>query len=35
LRLDERQLEQRSLIERQGLTMVVLARERINQLIDR
>ncbi len=35
LRLDERQLEQRSLIERQGLNMVVLARERINQLADR
>lgn len=35
LRLDERQLEQRSLIERQGLKMVVLARERINQLLDR
>jgi general secretion pathway protein K len=35
LRLDERQLEQRSLIERQGLAMVVLARERINQLLDR
>jgi general secretion pathway protein K len=35
LRLDERQLEQRSLIERQGLNMVVLARERINQLLDR
>jgi general secretion pathway protein K len=35
LRLDERQLEQRSLIERQGLTMIVLARERINQLLDR
>jgi len=34
LRLDERQLEQRSLIERQGLNMVVLARERINQLLD-
>lgn len=34
LRLDERQLEQRSLIERQGLTMKVLARERINQLLD-
>ncbi|NCT83749.1 MAG: type II secretion system minor pseudopilin GspK [Comamonadaceae bacterium] len=32
LRLDERQLEQRSLIERQELNMVVLARERINQL---
>lgn len=35
LRLDERQLEQRSLIERQGLNMVVLARERINQLLDK
>ncbi|MGM9483660.1 type II secretion system minor pseudopilin GspK [Roseateles sp. NT4] len=35
LRLDERQLEQRSLIERQGSNMVVLARERINQLLDR
>ena len=35
LRLEERQLEQRSLIERQGLNMVVLARERINQLLDR
>jgi len=35
LRLDERQLEQRSLIERQGLNMAVLARERINQLLDR
>jgi general secretion pathway protein K len=35
LRLEERQLEQRSLIERQGLTMKVLARERINQLLDR
>ncbi|MCE4537595.1 type II secretion system minor pseudopilin GspK [Pelomonas sp. P7] len=35
LRLDERQLQQRSLIERQGLNMVVLARERINQLLDR
>lgn len=35
LRLDERQLEQRSLIERQGLNMIVLARERINQLLDR
>ncbi|HEY0954302.1 MAG TPA: type II secretion system minor pseudopilin GspK [Roseateles sp.] len=35
LRLDERQLEQRSLIERQGLTMVVLARERISQILDR
>ncbi|MFG6465367.1 type II secretion system minor pseudopilin GspK [Roseateles sp. BYS87W] len=35
LRLDERQLEQRSLIEREGLTMKVLARERINQLLDR
>lgn len=35
LRLDERQLEQRSLIERQGLKMNILARERINQLPDR
>jgi general secretion pathway protein K len=35
LRLEERQLEQRSLIERQNLNMVVLARERINQLVDR
>lgn len=35
LRLDERQLEQRSLIERNGLAMNVLARERINQLLDR
>jgi general secretion pathway protein K len=35
LRLEERQLEQRSLIERQGLNMIVLARERINQLLDR
>jgi len=35
LRLDERQLEQRSLIERRDLGMVVLARERINQLLDR
>jgi general secretion pathway protein K len=35
LRLDERQLEQRSLIERQGLNMVVLARERVSQLLDR
>ncbi|MCE4556206.1 type II secretion system minor pseudopilin GspK [Pelomonas cellulosilytica] len=35
LRLDERQLEQRSLIERQGMNTVVLARERINQLIER
>ncbi len=35
LRLDERQLEQRSLVERQGMTMAVLARERINQLVDR
>lgn len=35
LRLEERQLEQRSLIERQGLNMVVLARERINQLMER
>ncbi len=35
LRLDERQLEQRSLIERNGLKTVVLARERISQLLDR
>lgn len=35
LRLDERQLEQRSLVERQGLAVNVLARERINQLVDR
>jgi len=35
LRLDERQLEQRSLIERQGQTMIVVARERISQLLDR
>jgi general secretion pathway protein K len=35
LRLDERQLEQRSLVERQGLNMVVLARERVSQLLDR
>lgn len=35
LRLDERQLEQRSLIERRDLNMVVLARERVNQLLDR
>ncbi|MBV8037314.1 type II secretion system minor pseudopilin GspK [Roseateles sp.] len=35
LRLDERQLEQRSLIERRDLNMVVLARERINQLLNR
>jgi len=35
LRLDERQLEQRSLIERQGLNMVILARERVSQLLDK
>lgn len=35
LRLDERQLEQHSLIERQGLNMVVLARERLSQWVDR
>lgn len=35
LRLDERQLEQRSLIERQGLNTLVLARERVSQLLDR
>ncbi|WP_457389109.1 type II secretion system minor pseudopilin GspK [Roseateles sp. P5_E1] len=34
LRLDERQLEQRSLIFRNNLSMDVLARERINQLLD-
>jgi general secretion pathway protein K len=34
LRLDERQLEQRSLIERQGKTTTVLARERVSQLLD-
>ncbi|RZL35654.1 MAG: general secretion pathway protein GspK [Rubrivivax sp.] len=35
LRLEERQLEQRSLVERQGQGTVVLARERISQLLDR
>jgi general secretion pathway protein K len=35
LRLDERQLEQRSLVERQGKTTTVLARERVSQLLDR
>lgn len=35
LRLEERQLEQRSLIERQGTNIVVLARERISQLLER
>ncbi|MFN3862195.1 MAG: type II secretion system minor pseudopilin GspK [Roseateles sp.] len=35
LRLDERQLEQRSLIQRDGLSMVVLARERISQILQR
>jgi len=35
LRLEERQLEQRSLIFRNNLSMDVLARERINQLLDR
>lgn len=34
LRLDERQLEQRSLIQRVNLSMNVLARERVNQLLD-
>ena len=34
LRLDERQLEQRSLIQRQELVMKVLARERVSQLLD-
>jgi len=35
LRLDERQLEQRSLIERRDQNMVVLDRERVSQLLDR
>ncbi|RZJ05256.1 MAG: hypothetical protein EOP39_20145 [Rubrivivax sp.] len=35
LRLDERQLEQRSLVERNGVRVEVRARERISQLIDR
>lgn len=35
LRLEERQLEQRSLIQRDGLNMVVLARERISQILQR
>lgn len=35
LRLEERQLEQRSLIQRDGLNMVVLARERISQILAR
>lgn len=35
LRLDERQLEQRSLVERQGSNTLVLARERVSQLLDR
>ncbi|KQW51677.1 MULTISPECIES: type II secretion system minor pseudopilin GspK [unclassified Roseateles] len=35
LRLDERQLEQRSLVEREGLNVMVRARERVNQLLDR
>ncbi|MFG6488912.1 type II secretion system minor pseudopilin GspK [Roseateles sp. BYS78W] len=34
LRLDERQLEQRSLVERQNRTTTVLARERVSQLLD-
>jgi general secretion pathway protein K len=34
LRLEERQLEQRSLIERRGLEMLVLARERVAQILD-
>lgn len=34
LRLDERQLEQRSLVERQGKATTVLVRERVSQLID-
>ena len=35
LRLEERQLEQRSLIERRDMNMVVQARERVSQLLDR
>lgn len=35
LRLDERQLAQRSLVERQGSKTTVLARERVSQLLDR
>jgi general secretion pathway protein K len=34
LRLDERQLEQRSLVERKGREIVVLARERVSQILD-
>ncbi len=34
LRLDERQLTQRSLVERRDLEMVVLARERVSQLLE-
>ncbi|PZP35747.1 MAG: general secretion pathway protein GspK [Roseateles depolymerans] len=34
LRLDERQLEQRSLIQRQNLVMKVLSRERVSQILD-
>ena len=32
LRLDDRVLEQRSLVERRGLTVVVLQRERVSSL---
>lgn len=35
LRLDERQLEQRSLVVRNNQSMDVVSRERINQLLDR
>jgi general secretion pathway protein K len=34
LRLDERQLEQRSLIQRDGTKMNILARERVSQILD-
>jgi general secretion pathway protein K len=34
LRLEERQLEQRSIIERRGLDMRVVARQRVSQLLD-
>ncbi len=34
LRLEERQLEQRSIIERRGLDMRVIARQRVSQLLD-
>lgn len=34
LRLEERLLEQRSLVERRGLDVIVLARERASQIVD-